>query len=192
MNRSHPDALHMLSAGVTVDLMKDKDEVRIYYPKNFSRLLFISHQLIFILCPLTAAQNFCADPCGSVCILAYWLLVRVMADGELDDDTIRGIKNVTKTMKLLWHDAAIKLFTLKLHGIDGSRHPGGHGEYRHPTPMDLSRLPTEMNLGFFFAQFRVIQALNHISLRRNISVICPHTRMANSSSGRFSSSPTVE
>ncbi|KAL6742946.1 hypothetical protein Aduo_016037 [Ancylostoma duodenale] len=70
---------------------------------------------MFVLFPLTAAQNLCADPCGSVCILAYWLLVRVMADGELDDDTIRGIKNVAKTMKLLWHDAAIKLFTLKLH-----------------------------------------------------------------------------
>ncbi|KAL6742418.1 hypothetical protein Aduo_015569 [Ancylostoma duodenale] len=57
----------------------------------------------------------CADPCGSVCILAYRLLVRMMADGELDDDTVREIENVTETIKLLWHDAAIKLFNLKLH-----------------------------------------------------------------------------
>ncbi|RCN28444.1 hypothetical protein ANCCAN_25812 [Ancylostoma caninum] len=69
---------------------------------------------MFVLFPRTA-QCLCADPCGSACILIYWLLVRVITDGEIDDGTLRGIKNVARTMKLLWYDACVMLFTLKLH-----------------------------------------------------------------------------
>ncbi|RCN42340.1 hypothetical protein ANCCAN_11685, partial [Ancylostoma caninum] len=61
------------------------------------------------------AQCLCADSCGSACILIYWLLVRVITDSEIDDGTLRGIKNVARTMKLLWYDASVMLFTLKLH-----------------------------------------------------------------------------
>ncbi|RCN50550.1 hypothetical protein ANCCAN_03404 [Ancylostoma caninum] len=69
---------------------------------------------MFVLFPLAAAQCLCADACGSACILIYWLLVRVISDGETNDATLRGIKNVARTMKLLWYDASVMLFTLKL------------------------------------------------------------------------------
>ncbi|KAL6726636.1 hypothetical protein Aduo_008588 [Ancylostoma duodenale] len=71
--------------------------------------------LMFALFPLVAAMDSCADPCGSVCILIYWLLVRVLADGEMDSDTLRGLKNVATNLKLLWSEVSLKLFTLKLH-----------------------------------------------------------------------------
>ncbi|KAL6728859.1 hypothetical protein Aduo_010593 [Ancylostoma duodenale] len=148
MERCHPDALHLLSAGVTVDLIRE-----MFFPNNKVPELKIARaaaaslhsaidatmsltygsrsilgieemskmtasekdELMFILFPLVAAQRSCADPVGCVCILVYWLLVRIIADGEINSNLFRGVRNVARTLKNFWYEISPKLFTLKLH-----------------------------------------------------------------------------
>ncbi|RCN26011.1 hypothetical protein ANCCAN_28270 [Ancylostoma caninum] len=148
MNRCHPDSLHILSAGVTSDLIRE-----MLFPNGQIPSLKVSRrsivelsraiqsarchtyaarvilgiddlprmtasekdEFVFVLFPLVGALNLCAEPAGAVCILVYWLLIRVMADGDFSNDVLKGLKNVARTLKFLWSEVSRKLFTLKLH-----------------------------------------------------------------------------
>ncbi|PIO68227.1 hypothetical protein TELCIR_09992 [Teladorsagia circumcincta] len=72
--------------------------------------------LSFVVFPLAAAMNICADPVGAVAVLAYWILVRVIERSpELTIDDLSGVQELASGMKYLWCAVEPTLFTLKVH-----------------------------------------------------------------------------
>ncbi|PIO60583.1 hypothetical protein TELCIR_17919 [Teladorsagia circumcincta] len=72
--------------------------------------------LSFVVFPLAAAMNICADPVGGVAVLAYWILVRAIErSSELSINDFVGIQELARGMKYLWYAVEPTLFTLKLH-----------------------------------------------------------------------------
>ncbi|PIO67543.1 hypothetical protein TELCIR_10698 [Teladorsagia circumcincta] len=58
--------------------------------------------LSFVVFPLAAAMNICADPVGGVAVLAYWILVRAIErSSELSINDFGGIQELARGMKYL-------------------------------------------------------------------------------------------
>ncbi|KAL6742632.1 hypothetical protein Aduo_015763 [Ancylostoma duodenale] len=113
MDRCHADSLHVLSAGITVDLIR---EMFLPNNKDLSRMTASEKdELMFVLFPIVAAGDLCADSTGAVAILAYWLLVRTIAGGRVDSSEFRTVKHMAKSLKYFWYELSPRLFTLKLH-----------------------------------------------------------------------------
>ncbi|KAL6738582.1 hypothetical protein Aduo_012117 [Ancylostoma duodenale] len=84
--------------------------------EDFSRMTAAEKdELMFVLFPLVAAKNMCADPAGSVCVLGYWFLGRVLAESIVEEALFNGIRNIASTLKPLCYQVSTKLFTLKFH-----------------------------------------------------------------------------
>ncbi|KAK6019460.1 hypothetical protein OSTOST_14904 [Ostertagia ostertagi] len=72
--------------------------------------------LSFLVFPLAAAMNVCADPVGAVAVLTYWILVRVIERSpELTVNDFPGVQELARAMKNLWYAIEPTLFTLKVH-----------------------------------------------------------------------------
>ncbi|CAJ0592418.1 unnamed protein product [Cylicocyclus nassatus] len=90
--------------------------------------------LMFVLFPLVAAKTLCCNSVGSVCILVYWLLVRVLANvEEFNIEDTEAASNLAKAIKELWISVSTKLFTLKLYQSNQqerfSQTPTGTGSF---------------------------------------------------------------
>ncbi|PIO69258.1 hypothetical protein TELCIR_08929 [Teladorsagia circumcincta] len=80
----------------------------------------VGHRVLsFVVFPLAAAMNICADPVGAVAVLAYWILVRVIERStELTINDFLGVRELARGMKYLWYAVEPTLFTLKVHACD--------------------------------------------------------------------------
>ncbi|KAK6009310.1 hypothetical protein OSTOST_25784, partial [Ostertagia ostertagi] len=144
-----PDALHVISEGITCDIFKamfspqsrvPAMKVRSDCVQEFHRIIAATRNytyadkfvlgledlsgatgsekdaLSFVVFPLAAAMNICADPVGAVAVLAYWILVRVIERStELTVNDFPGVQELARGMKYLWYAVEPTLFTLKVH-----------------------------------------------------------------------------
>ncbi|KAL6723736.1 hypothetical protein Aduo_018710 [Ancylostoma duodenale] len=152
MEQCHPDALHIISEGVTCNLFKEMFGRAGTVPELVVKREFLpdlcftieratnytyaskfvlgiqdfstttaseKDALMFVLFPLVAAHQLCADPLGTGLLpplVSYWILVRfVEKNRELKDEHIPVIRGFAYAMKFLWCEVSKTLFTLKTH-----------------------------------------------------------------------------